>query len=166
MSKQLPHTALPDILIVRTPQHAEDVARHIVAAVAVTRFKSAGQVAKGGHVLPLPVFAVDTETIGLNVKSKSKSTPVLWGQVLTMQVYAGPDFNFNPDPKGPSCSKLFVDCAEHDLLHSMRAFFLSRDVQKVRQRHVIPALFTTIKSCAGVPQLQLRPPRHYEPHRA
>ena len=166
MSKQLPHTALPDILIVRTPQHAEDVARHIVAAVAATRFKSAGQVAKGGHVLPLPVFAVDTETIGLNVKSKSKSTPVLWGQVLTMQVYAGPDFNFNPDPKGPSCSKLFVDCAEHDLLHSMRAFFLTRDVQKVRLRHVIPALFTTTKSCAGVPQLQLRPPRHYEPHRA
>jgi hypothetical protein len=118
---------------VRTQQHAEDVARHIVAAVAASRLKSAGQVAKGGHALPLPVFAVDTETIGLNVKSKSKSTPVLWGQVLTMQVYAGPDFNFNPDPKAPPCSKLFVDCAEHDLLHCMRAFFLSRDVLKVHE---------------------------------
>jgi hypothetical protein len=134
MSKQLPYAALPDILIVRTPQQAEDVARHIVAAVAATRVKSAGQIAKGARELPLPVFAVDTETIGLNVKSKSKSSPVLWGQVLTMQVYAGPDFNFNPDPSAPSCSKLFVDCAEHDLLHCMRAFFLSRDVHKVRPR--------------------------------
>ena len=39
------------------------------------------QVAKGLQPLPLPVFAVDTETVALNVKSKSKSTPVLWGQV-------------------------------------------------------------------------------------
>jgi len=128
MSKQLPHTALPDILIVRTPQHAEDVARHILASVAAMNVKSAGQKSVS------PVFAVDTETVGLNVKSKSKSSPVLWGQVLTMQAYAGPDFNFNPDPKGPACSKLFVDCAEHDLLHSMKNFFLSSHVQKVQRR--------------------------------
>jgi hypothetical protein len=126
-SKQLPHTALPDILIVRTPQHAEDVARHILASVAAMNVKSAGQKCVS------PVFAVDTETVGLNVKSKSKSSPVLWGQVLTMQAYAGPDFNFNPDPKGPACSKLFVDCAEHDLLHSMKNFFLSSHVQKVQR---------------------------------
>jgi hypothetical protein len=136
MSQQLPHTALPDILIVRTPQHAEAVARHIIAVVAATKVKQAVMQAthhasNKGQVPSLPVFAVDTETVGLNVKSKSKSTPVLWGQVLTMQAYAGPDFNFNPDPSGPACSKLFVDCAEHDLLHSMRDFFLSRDVLKV-----------------------------------
>ena len=44
------------------------------------------QVAKGLQPLPLPVFAVDTETVALNVKSKSKSTPVLWGQVSMVVV--------------------------------------------------------------------------------
>jgi hypothetical protein len=143
MSQQLSHTALPDILIVRTPQHAEAVTRHIIAAVAVTKVKQAVMQAthhasKKGQLPSLPVFAVDTETVGLNVKSKSKSSPVLWGQVLTMQVYAGPDFNFNPDPNGPACSKLFVDCAEHDLLHCMRDFFLSRDVPKVLHAPILP----------------------------
>jgi hypothetical protein len=136
MSQQLSPTALPDVLIVRTPQHAEAVVRHIIATAAATKVKRAvmqatHQASNKEQMPALPVFAVDTETVGLNVKSKSKSTPVLWGQVLTMQAYAGPDFNFNPDPNGPTCSKLFVDCAEHDLLHSMRDFFLSRDVPKV-----------------------------------
>lgn len=148
-SKQLPHTALPDILIVRTPQHAEDVARHILASVAAMNVKSAGQKSVS------PVFAVDTETVGLNVKSKSKSSPVLWGQVLTMQAYAGPDFNFNPDPKGPACSKLFVDCAEHDLLHSMKNFFLSSHVQKVQRTSAMqPHTALSSNPFTGVSQLQ------------
>jgi hypothetical protein len=162
MSQQLPQTALPDILIVRTPQHAEAVARHIIANVAAIKVKHAVMQAthhasNKGDLPSLPVFAVDTETVGLNVKSKSKSTPVLWGQVLTMQAYAGPDFNFNPDPAAPKCSKLFVDCAEHDLLHSMRDFFLSRDVLKVRQHRIahIAKLQNGSNQPAGFPQLQL-----------
>jgi hypothetical protein len=131
MSKQFSATAFPDLYMVRTPQQAQDVTRHIISSVESAVLPSGMQVAGRKPLLSAPVFAVDTETVGLNVKSRSRSSAVLWGQVLTMQVYAGPAFNFNPDPQGPACSKLFVDCAEHDLLHSMQDFFLSSSVKKV-----------------------------------